>query len=672
VSFVIAVPDAIINATQDLSSLGSEISAAHAAAAGPTTGVTAAAEDEVSAAVAALFSEHASAYQALSAQAAAFHTQLVQTLGAGMGAYAGAEAANALTMTSGALRAVREEIVKTVPMQTRQHFLAAINTPTDTFLGRPLIGKGFNGVTTAQGIGTPGGAGGILWGKGGNGGASTATGFNGGAGGPAGLIGAGGTGGMGGFGASGGPGGTGGWISGTGGAGGLGGVGGAGGTGGNAVLVGRGGAGGQGGTFTTTASKLTIGGIGGTGGTGGMLWGPGGTGGIGGPWAPGGTGGRALLFGHGGAGGQGGAFGVGGTGGHGGQLIGDGGGGGKGGVYAGSGTPPPGGHGGAGGRLLGHAGTTGAEGDLAQVQLIMNGNKPEVLVSVNGGPPSLALLDTGSTSTLIPVQDVNLASLGTPTATGLTYDFGPAGDPSRQTVVTYNAYTASLNFGDGIVTQPMTVGVVTNETLGNGAPIPQSEWQGVLGTGANTVNTTPPNSVTFPTSFVQQLPGGLGHGVLIDQPQHYARFGDNTLTPYASVSGAPLTPDLRLAVNYNGQSTGYQPVPQANIDTGGNGGDIPQDLLPPNLAGLQPGAPLPAGTTFSVEAYDSATNTYKTLYTQTVSSDQAVYPLTYVDSPTTANPPGNFVTGNYVFNQFPIYMSYSPTGTGTTVFDLNN
>jgi hypothetical protein len=57
--------------------------------------VIAAGSDEVSAAIASLFSSHGKAFQALSAQAAAFHSRFVQALIAGAGAYAGAEAANA-------------------------------------------------------------------------------------------------------------------------------------------------------------------------------------------------------------------------------------------------------------------------------------------------------------------------------------------------------------------------------------------------------------------------------------------------------------------------------------------------------------------------------------------------------------------------------------------------
>ena len=61
----------------------------------PTSGVLAAGGDEVSAMVAALFSSHAQAYQALSAQAASFHAQFVQLMNTGASRYALTEAANA-------------------------------------------------------------------------------------------------------------------------------------------------------------------------------------------------------------------------------------------------------------------------------------------------------------------------------------------------------------------------------------------------------------------------------------------------------------------------------------------------------------------------------------------------------------------------------------------------
>ena len=82
-SYVVAVPEFLASAASDLAGIGSGLSAAHTAAAAPTTAVVAAAGDEVSAAIASLFSSHGQAFQALSAQAEAFHAQFVSALTAG-------------------------------------------------------------------------------------------------------------------------------------------------------------------------------------------------------------------------------------------------------------------------------------------------------------------------------------------------------------------------------------------------------------------------------------------------------------------------------------------------------------------------------------------------------------------------------------------------------------
>src|SRR5277367_376115 len=88
--YVIAAPEMLVAAASDVAGIGSSISTATAAAAGSTTGVAAAAGDEVSAAIASLFSSHAQQFQALGAQAAGFHTEFAQALTAGAGSYAGA------------------------------------------------------------------------------------------------------------------------------------------------------------------------------------------------------------------------------------------------------------------------------------------------------------------------------------------------------------------------------------------------------------------------------------------------------------------------------------------------------------------------------------------------------------------------------------------------------
>ncbi|WP_373200108.1 PE family protein, partial [Mycobacterium marinum] len=180
-SYVTAAPEALAAAAGDLTGIGEALRAATAAAAPSTTSLVAAAGDEVSTAIATLFSEHAQSYQALSAQMAAFHDRFMNALAGASGSYASAEAANV------------------TPLQTiEQDLLGAVNAPTQVLFGRGLIGDGANGTAPGQ----AGGAGGLLIGNGGNG-APGAVGQAGGAGGAAGLLGNGGTGGAGGAGANG-------------------------------------------------------------------------------------------------------------------------------------------------------------------------------------------------------------------------------------------------------------------------------------------------------------------------------------------------------------------------------------------------------------------------------------------------------------------------------------
>jgi hypothetical protein len=89
----------------DAAGIGSATDEAGASAAARTTGVVAAAADEVSGAAASLFTAYAQEYQTVLKQVAAFHDQFVHALATAGGAYAGAEAANAATV-SGALHAL--------------------------------------------------------------------------------------------------------------------------------------------------------------------------------------------------------------------------------------------------------------------------------------------------------------------------------------------------------------------------------------------------------------------------------------------------------------------------------------------------------------------------------------------------------------------------------------
>lgn len=101
-SFLTTQPEALTAAASDLQGIGSVLAAQNTAAAAPTTGVTPAGTDEVSALMAAQFSTHGSMYQSVSAQAAAIHEMLVHTLSTNAQSYAATEAANAAASTPAA------------------------------------------------------------------------------------------------------------------------------------------------------------------------------------------------------------------------------------------------------------------------------------------------------------------------------------------------------------------------------------------------------------------------------------------------------------------------------------------------------------------------------------------------------------------------------------------
>lgn len=101
-SFVQATPEFVAAAATDLAGIGATISSANTAALGPTSAVLAPGADEVSASIAALFDAHSQVYQALSAQAAAFHSQFVQLMNGGAMQYALTETANSTPLQSAA------------------------------------------------------------------------------------------------------------------------------------------------------------------------------------------------------------------------------------------------------------------------------------------------------------------------------------------------------------------------------------------------------------------------------------------------------------------------------------------------------------------------------------------------------------------------------------------
>jgi PE family protein len=95
VSFMVVAPESVTTAVENLAGIGSTLQEATAAATGPTTGLAAAAGDEVSAAISQLFASYGEEFQAVSNQGAAFHAEFVRLLNGSAAAYLGTDIANA-------------------------------------------------------------------------------------------------------------------------------------------------------------------------------------------------------------------------------------------------------------------------------------------------------------------------------------------------------------------------------------------------------------------------------------------------------------------------------------------------------------------------------------------------------------------------------------------------
>lgn len=320
---------------------------------------------------------------------------------------------------------------------------------------------------------------------------------------------------------------------------------------------------------------------------------------------------------------------------------GNGGNGGFGGINGTFGTNGAGGTGGLGTLLGGHNGNiglNGATGGIGSTTLtnatvplqLVNTTEPVVFISLNGGQMVPVLLDTGSTGLVMDSQFLTQnfgPVIGTGTAGyagGLTYN--------------YNTYSTTVDFGNGLLTLPTSVNVVTSSSPGTlGNFLSRSGAVGVLGIGPN-------NGFPGTSSIVTAMPGLLNNGVLIDESAGILQFGPNTLTGGITISGAPIS---TVAVQIDNGPLQQAPV---MFDSGGINGTIPSAL-----ASLPSGGFVPAGTTISVYTSDGQTLLYS--YTTTATNTP------FVTSGGVMN------TGHVPFAQQPIYVSYSPTAIGTTTFN---
>lgn len=306
----------------------------------------------------------------------------------------------------------------------------------------------------------------------------------------------------------------------------------------------------------------------------------------------------------------------------------------------------------------GSAAASGADAavpDSFTVPLQVNATtEPVVDVSVGGGAPAPVLVDTGAAGLVMPIWDINPFGItGLPTGFNIG-QFGGALDYFYVELPTTVTFTDAA--GDH-VTADSTVDAVlfafpANFNLFGPWSIQDylgpANVVGVLGVGPNALGPTPDS---IPTAA---LPGALGQGLLIDQANKELVFGANPLTDGTSVAGAPYA---QLDLSING---GTHQAVQAVVDSGGVYGTMPSSVL--NGVTPDSNGGLPDGTTIAV--YQHGTNNL--LYEYTVHNSNTAFNSPTVTTGDTMN------TGNFPFAQQPVYISYSPTGTGTTIFGGSN
>lgn len=284
--------------------------------------------------------------------------------------------------------------------------------------------------------------------------------------------------------------------------------------------------------------------------------------------------------------------------------------------------------------------------------------QPVINLSVGGGPETEVLVDTGAAGLVMPIWNINPFGItGLPTG----FNIGQFGGYLNYfylelpTTVTFSGFdqdgvagtvTADTSVAAVLFAFPADFNIFGPWSIHDYLA---GSSTGILGIGPNALGPTPDH---IPTA---DLPGELGRGVLIDQPNGELIFGVNPLEGGIAVDGAPWS---ALYVSLNGATP-----QQVNgvIDSGGVFGTMPASVL--SNAGITPTSTgtLPDGTLIRVYTPGG-----QLLYSYTVSS------TTYSADPANASTRGpvvisanNMNTGNLPFAMEPIYVSYD---TGQTIF----
>lgn len=259
------------------------------------------------------------------------------------------------------------------------------------------------------------------------------------------------------------------------------------------------------------------------------------------------------------------------------------------------------------------------------------GTEPVVYVSINGAKRVPVLVDTGSVGLVITSKYVGTQQdLGVSTGSGAS---GYSGGLSY----TFDTYATTVDFGNGVVSGPTSVDIVSAASQSAFASFAaRNGVVGILGIGPNSYG-------PGPSSVISALPGDLNYGVLIDEQHGLLEFGPNPLTALTTVTGSPWT-TLQVQVG-----NGVVEQVFTALDSGGVYGTIPSSLV----GGA---SSVPVGTVIKVYTGDGSTLLYS--YVTTSGNRPTVTSDTYMNS------------GYMPFKLGPIYVSYTGSSAGQTIFDL--
>ncbi len=265
--------------------------------------------------------------------------------------------------------------------------------------------------------------------------------------------------------------------------------------------------------------------------------------------------------------------------------------------------------------------------------LYKNPTQAFVNISVNGGESIPVLLDTGSQGLIFDPDYIGSGKLGPIDNSACQKNNGDHCVASYVSAsgFAYDVYTTTVAFGDGIVTAPTYVGILTPD------PENLANWRsnvgfaGILGVGPNAGGPTtgPDGSVT------SALPGELYRGMLLNETGRYLNFGPNTRPARAKLGGLPVS---ELVVKFDDGD--LIPVKEAIFDTGGSFGFFSADLVP---EAWKDKTTIPVGTNISVYAPDGKTLLYS-------------YTTTEENKPVIEADLGYFNTGYQPFQSGSLYL----------------